>query len=191
MDDNKYSNARKYCARIIFTILILISILDFVLLIYGGVIYNVLGNNNIMTNYFMLYCLIQMICSFITAYYILIGIGSCCYYRCNNHNSNLESTYCALPLIIIAIIVMFTYLLSCASIGLISYNFFAYETVSYDYFVLMLIFVILSLIAYGIPLLCMAIMLVLSIFVIWPITTCISCMSKKNYYSSYRNTNFL
>ncbi len=194
MDNNIIYNSRKYYAHMIFTIFVLISILYFVLLIYGGVIYNILINSNsnsIMTKYFMLYCIIQFVCSFITGYYILIGIYKCCKicnqncnnynccYYCNNHNSSLKSLYCTPPLIIIAIIIIITYLINCTFIGLISYNFFAYETVSDDYFILMLIFVILSLIVYSIPLLYMAIVLILFIFIRWPLTI----------YTSYRSRN--
>lgn len=190
MNDSTHRKYREYCIRIIFTILLPVFILGFILLIFASVMYDIMpndgdGDGDIRKTkmYLFGYIISQGIYTFITFYYICIGICSYCYYCCNSGKQlSMEKIYFSLPLAIIAIIVIVTYAISCIFVGFVTYDFFTCNyTTSYEYFVPMLIFIILLLIEYGIPLLCFVIILVLSVCVIWPLSICYFCIRKNRY----------
>lgn len=185
MNDSTGRKYREYCIRIIFTILLPVFILGFILLIFASVMYDIMPNDSGVDKtkmYLFGYIISQGIYIFITFYYICIGICSYCWHCCNRRQLNMDEIYSALPLIIIAIIIIVTFAISCIFVGFISYDFFAYNcTTSYKYFVPMLIFVILLLIEYSIPLLCSVIVLGLSVCVIWPLSVCYLCIRGNRY----------
>lgn len=184
MDNN---NSRKHLARIIFAILLFVFILSSIGLISSYIIYNILQNDGYVsqTNYYLLaYSITQGICTFLGFYNVCIVIISYCYYRCNDRSRDwsLNMIYSALSPCLIVFFIILAYGVSCVFAGLISYEFFAHNcTTTYTFFVPMLIFVILLLIIHGISVLSLAIFLVLSVCVIWPLRMCKYCMNRSGY----------
>ena len=188
MNDSDRKKYREYCIRIIFTILFPVFILGFISLIFASIMYNNMpndGDGDIRKTkmYLFGYIISQGIYTFITFYYICIGICSYCWHCCNSGKQlSVDEIYSSMPLIIIAIIIIVTFAISCIFVGFISYDFFAYNcTTSYKYFIPMLIFVILLLIEYSILLLCCVIVLGLSVCIIWPLSVCYLCIRGNRY----------
>ncbi len=191
-DDDDDNNTRKYCYRIIHTILLSLSIIGFIGLIYGYIMYNIIQNDyetNKMKAYLLIYTLAQGVCTFFACYNICVGTIWYCYfcYHGRRREWNLELMYSSLPIIIFSFLIILAYGVSCIFAGLISYEFFAYNcTTTYTSFAPMLIFVILLLIMNGILLLSLVVFLVTLVCVVWPLTVYVSYRNRnRNLYSSW------
>ena len=192
IDDDDNNNKRKYCYRIIHTILLSLSTIGFIGFAYGSIMYSIIQNDNEtdkMKTYLLIYTLAQGVCTFFACYNICASIVWYCYfcYHGKKREWNLELIYSSLPIIIFSFLIILAYGIGYIFAGLISYEFFAYNcTTTYTFFVPMLIFVIFLLVMHGISLLSLVVFLIILVCVIWPLTVYVSCRNRnRNLNSSW------